>query len=154
MPRIAKVACCALNQWALDFEGNYQRIKQSILTAKRMGAKLRSGPELEVCGYGCNDHFYEIDTFNHCWEILELLLRDESLHDILCDIGMPVMHKNVRYNCRVIFLNSVIYLIRPKSCLANDGNYRESRWFSAWTKEKKIESLKLPDIIQNIAQQV
>jgi NAD+ synthase (glutamine-hydrolysing) len=25
------LATCALNQWALDFEGNYKRILQSIL---------------------------------------------------------------------------------------------------------------------------
>ena len=28
------------------------------------------GPELEICGYGCEDHFFELDTVNHCWEAL------------------------------------------------------------------------------------
>lgn len=46
----------------------------------------------------------------------------------------PVMHKNVRYNCRVIFYNRQILLIRPKLYLAMDGNYREMRWFTPWTK--------------------
>ena len=40
---------------------------------------------------------------------------------------MPVIHKNVLYNCRVICYNGVINLIRPKVCLADDGNYREGR---------------------------
>ena len=44
------------------------------------------------------------------------------------------MHKNVRYNCRVIFYNRQILLIRPKLYLAMDGNYREMRWFTPWTK--------------------
>jgi hypothetical protein len=30
------------------------------------------GPELEVCGYGCEDHFYELDTVDHCWEVLQV----------------------------------------------------------------------------------
>lgn len=48
MSSLATVATCSLNQWALDFEGNYQRILESIEQAKRAGARLRLGPELEV----------------------------------------------------------------------------------------------------------
>ena len=37
------------------------------------------GPELEVPGYGCEDHFNELDTVEHSWEVLavrsELLQR-------------------------------------------------------------------------------
>lgn len=54
--------------------------------------------------------------------------------NILVDIGMPVMHRNVAYNCRVVFFNRKILLIRPKMAMCDDGNYRESRWFTAWTK--------------------
>lgn len=46
---------------------------------------------------------------------------------ILCDIGMPVLHQGVRYNCRVFCLNRKIVLIRPKLFMADDGNYREGR---------------------------
>lgn len=38
----------SLNQWALDFEGNAERIIESIRIAKKAGASLRMGPELEV----------------------------------------------------------------------------------------------------------
>jgi NAD+ synthase (glutamine-hydrolysing) len=44
----AIVASCSLNQWALDWEGNLNRIKKSIQLAKVKGAALRVGPELEV----------------------------------------------------------------------------------------------------------
>lgn len=47
----------SLNQWALDFEGNAARILQSIKEAKEAGASMRIGPELEITGYGCLDHF-------------------------------------------------------------------------------------------------
>ncbi|XP_012589779.1 PREDICTED: glutamine-dependent NAD(+) synthetase [Condylura cristata] len=43
------LATCALNQWALDFEGNLQRILKSIEVAKHKGARYRLGPELEIC---------------------------------------------------------------------------------------------------------
>lgn len=59
LPTRAVVAACNLNQWALDFDGNLQRIKQSIGEAKRRGARYRVGPELEITGYSCEDHFLE-----------------------------------------------------------------------------------------------
>lgn len=51
---------------------------------------------------------------------------------MLCDFGMPLAHKNVLYNCRVMVLNKKILLIRPKIMLADNGNYREPRWFTSW----------------------
>lgn len=42
------LATCSLNQWALDFEGNRQRIVASIREARARGASLRVGPELEI----------------------------------------------------------------------------------------------------------
>ena len=52
----------------MDFESNKQRIVKSIEVAKERGARYRVGPELEITGYGCEDHFLEDDTFRHAWE--------------------------------------------------------------------------------------
>jgi predicted amidohydrolase len=52
----------------------------------------------------------------------------------------PVMHRGVRYNCRVIFYNSQILLVRPKMAPAQDGNYREMRWFTPWTRTRWVSS--------------
>ncbi|XP_074025874.1 NAD synthetase [Leptinotarsa decemlineata] len=153
MGRKVTIAASTLNQWALDFEGNLDRILQSILEAKELGATFRTGPELEICGYSCEDHFYESDTFLHSWEVLAELLTAPLCKDILVDVGMPVMHKNVSYNCRVIFLNKKILLIRPKMVLCDSGNYRESRWFTSWKKERQIEDFHLPRMISTITGQ-
>ena len=103
--RIVTLATCNLNQWAMDFKGNYTRIKESIVQAKESGASYRLGPELEITGYGCEDHFLETDTFIHAWEILGQILDSDLTDNILCDIGMPIIHKSVKYNCRVLCLN-------------------------------------------------
>ncbi|KJE97873.1 hypothetical protein CAOG_009140 [Capsaspora owczarzaki ATCC 30864] len=79
-----------------------------IEQAKQRGATFRSGPELEISGYGCNDHFLESDTFLHSVQSLAELLKSPVCRDILCDVGMPILHKNVRYNCRVLFFNGKI----------------------------------------------
>ena len=64
------------------------------------------------------------------------------------------MHKNVLYNCHVIFYNKTILLIRPKICLAMDGNYREMRWFTPWTKIRQCEDFYLPPLLADITGQV
>lgn len=114
------------------------------------------------------------DTVLHSWEILGQILENEVSKDIVCDVGMsvfiskasvpaltepphrhrPIIHKNVLYNCRVIIHNGKILLIRPKMWLANDGNYRELRYFTPWMKHRKTEEHFLPRIIQHITGQV
>lgn len=86
----------------------------------------------------------------HSWESLSEILQDPISHDILLDIGLPVKHKNVLYNCRVISYNKEILLIRPKLSLANDGNYREMRYFSPWKGERIVENFYLPRSITKI----
>ncbi|KII85887.1 hypothetical protein PLICRDRAFT_44308 [Plicaturopsis crispa FD-325 SS-3] len=153
MGHLITLATSSLNQWALDFQGNMERILESISIAKQRGATLRVGPELEIPGYGCLDHFLEGDTVLHSWEVLAKILESEIVTDIVCDIGMPVVHKNVIYNCRVIIHNKKILLIRPKMWLANDGNYRELRYFTPWMKHRQWEDHFLPRMIQAVTKQ-
>uniref|UniRef100_A0A3B5R0E3 Glutamine-dependent NAD(+) synthetase n=1 Tax=Xiphophorus maculatus TaxID=8083 RepID=A0A3B5R0E3_XIPMA len=65
----------------------------------------------------------------------------------------PIMHHNVRYNCRVLFLNRKILLIRPKMLMANSGIYREMRWFSPWSRLRQVEEYFLPRMIQEVTGQ-
>jgi NAD+ synthase (glutamine-hydrolysing) len=119
------IATCQLNQWAMDFDGNLERIYESCTIARNAGASYRLGPELEICGYGCEDHFYEYDTYLHCWESLIILLeRGVTDHHMICDFGMPIYYHGVRYNCRVICQNRNIVLIRPKTAMADDGKWK------------------------------
>jgi NAD+ synthase (glutamine-hydrolysing) len=148
------LATCNLNQWALDFDGNLERIIASIRKAKELGAKYRLGPELEVSGYSCEDHFMELDTMMHCDQSLAAILEGDLTDGILCDIGCPILHKNVRYNCRVFCLNRKIVLIRPKISLADDGNYREKRFFASWDyRDKALHDHLLSDLLRKITGQ-
>lgn len=47
-----------------------------------------------------------------------------------------------------------VLLIRPKMTLCNDGNYRETRWFTSWKRHKCTEEYFLPRMIQEITGQV
>ena len=150
--RVVKVASCTLNQWAMDFEGNKRRIIESLKKCVENGTNIRIGPELEISGYGCEDHFLEEDTIRHSWEVLYEILIDKNNYTekMLCDFGMPIIHKGVIYNCRVLVYNNQILLIRPKIALADDGCYHENRFFTAWKRGFDHEDFILPNIIQNI----
>ena len=77
--KYAMVATAQLNQWAMSFDHNKKNIIESIREAKRLGAAYRLGPELEISGYGCEDHFFEVDTVKHSWDTLAEILEDPEL---------------------------------------------------------------------------
>ena len=56
------VSSCNLNQHCLDFKNNLKNIIELINIAKSHNSQIRVGPELEICGYSCEDHYLEIDT--------------------------------------------------------------------------------------------
>lgn len=151
------VTVTTLNNWVLDFKGNQERIIESIKQSKDIHhAKIRIGSELEIPGYSCEDHFLEPDTFLHSWEVLGEILKltqNEPYNDILCLVGMCINHRGVLYNCGVFVHNGIIILIKPKLILADDGNYRESRWFTPWAGGTMVMDLTLPNFIFKITGQ-
>ncbi|KAI0109155.1 NAD+ synthase [Nemania sp. FL0031] len=147
------VAAATLPSVPLDFQGNRDRVLESIRIAKDKGATLRTGPELEIPGYGCLDHHLEGDTFAHSWEVLADIISNDVCKDMLVDIGMGCRHRNVRYNCRVLCTYKKILFIRPKMSLANDGLYREARHFTAWVKPMQTETYYLEQVIEKVTGQ-
>lgn len=110
------------------------------------------------------------DTVLHSWEVLAKILQSEEAQGIICDVGMcesclyylspklitfgrPVVHKNVIYNCRILIYSGRILLIRPKMWMANDGNYRELRFFTPWMRPRETEDHHLPRIIREVTMQ-
>ncbi|KAK5462762.1 glutamine-dependent NAD(+) synthetase [Exophiala xenobiotica] len=148
------VASATLPSVPLDFQGNLQRILESIRIAKSRGAKLRTGPEV---GYTAKLPRNGTDSVS--WKSLDMdvltitILNDPVTKDMLVDVGMGVRHRNVRYNCRILLTYQKIFFIRPKMSLANDGLYREARHFTAWVKPRTVETYYLEQIIRDITGQ-
>lgn len=59
-----------------------------VRISKDQGAAYRLGPEMEVSGYGCGDHFLEADTLLLSMQSLAKLLQAPETRDIICDVGM------------------------------------------------------------------
>jgi NAD+ synthase (glutamine-hydrolysing) len=84
-----------------------------------------------------------MDTYQNSLDMLHSILEDVATHDILLDIGLPIMHRGLRLNCRCISLNGRILLLKPKMYMANDGNHRELRYFQPF-QPHQMETYRLP----------
>ncbi|EGT37843.1 hypothetical protein CAEBREN_23741 [Caenorhabditis brenneri] len=136
--RRCRVATCTVNNWALDFRGNYERIVKTCSEAAAKGACIRVGPELEIPGYGCADHFFEIDTERHSWEMLSKIVeKSKEWPNLLVITGLPTRFRGLLYNCAAALKNGKLLFVRAKMALADDNVYRESRWFVKWTETYK-----------------
>lgn len=91
--------------------------------------------------------------WNCRWECLKEILIGDWTDGILCSFGMPIIRESKRYNCQVICMNRKIMMIRPKMWLANDGNYRELRWFTAWKQKHQMVDFQLPTAIADAISQ-
>ncbi|KAK6337251.1 glutamine-dependent NAD(+) synthetase [Orbilia javanica] len=148
MHRLVRISACSLNQWAGDWIGNCNRIKESIRKSKAAGASLRVGPELEISGSDCLDSFFEDDLYLHSWEMLGRILDDRECHNILLCIGMPVKHNGKRYNSKVYALDGKIILIAPQTVEWSDQNSRDDKYFSLWEKPGVIEEYRIPQFLK------
>ena len=151
--RAVTVSSCNLNQWALDFIGNKERILEAIRRAKKNGSSLIVTPEMSICGYNCLDAFLEKDNSQFCFEVLQDLLQHDDCQGIIIDVGMPILHQSCLYNCRVIFRDGQILYIRPKMSLANDGLFREMRYFTPWHGRAEWTMFDLPPAIREVTGQ-
>ena len=146
------VATCNLNQWALDFDGQLGAVIASIVKAKKQGATFRLGPELGYAATPAKATSKELDTYWYGRQSLAAILDSDVTDDILCDIGMPLIHDGVKYNCRVFVLNRKILFDSSKGILAND-EYHE-RCFSSWKERHgQLYDHHLSGVLQNVTGQ-
>lgn len=78
------------------------------------------------------------------------ILESDVTDGIICDIGMPVFFQDAVFNCRILCLNRKILYIRPKMLLADEGNYRETRFFAIWQKDNEMQEFLLPKSLHHI----
>lgn len=113
----------------------------SLLEPRQHHYKAHVGPTRTILFDSSRQAYNSIFNVNFFPPLpsLSSLTQCDATDDILCDIGMPVQHLGVRYNCRIFCLNRKILAIRPKLHLADDGNYRETRWFTTWKRRNETE---------------
>ena len=103
---------------------------------KKRGAQLILMPELVTTGYSCQDHFMERENYELAMNTIRNITKDKKLtENVMVVLGSPVLFDDIKYNTMTFISNGKIVMIRPKMILADDGNYREARFFNPWTKK-------------------
>jgi len=125
-----RVSAISLNQTALDWQGNFQRISDSLNEARRQGSQLILFPEMSLCGYGCEDVLLADHLYERCEQLIDQLLP--LTKGLACAIGLPLKIEGLNYNSSVLIIDGVIQGFYCKKHLANDGLHYEHRWFEPW----------------------
>ena len=107
------IGVATLNQFVLDFENNSNNIISAIKEAKSNNVKVLGFPELAICGYSCQDHFFEREIFVLSYYMLKNIVNNTQsfTKNMVVAVGCPIMQRDVRYNCTVFFGNGKIFLI-------------------------------------------
>lgn len=131
------IGACALNQTALDWDGNAANIRAAITEARQAGVSFLCLPELAISGYGCEDAFWSPAVQATALEVLKELLPETK--GLVVAIGLPLVIENTLFNSCALVANGEIAGIVLKRHLAGDGVYYEPRWFKPWPAGKRVE---------------
>ena len=131
-----RISALSLNQTALDWQGNFDRISAAIESARSQGSQVVLLPEMALCGYGCEDVFLTDHLYQRCENLIEQLLPLTA--GLVCSIGLPLKIAGLNYNAAAFIADGKIQGFYCKKHLANDGLHYEHRWFEPWP-EKQID---------------
>ncbi|XDD49160.1 NAD(+) synthase [Leptospira sp. WS92.C1] len=134
-----RLTSVSLKTKALDFEGNFEKIKKVLEQEKH--SDLILFPELSLSGYGCEDSFFFPRVWKESWNSLTKLLPLTENRIVV--VGLPVFQNPYLFNCAAVLCNGAIAGIVPKSNLASTGVHYENRWFARG--EEAQENLVAPD---------
>jgi len=125
-----RVSVLSLNQIPLDWDGNLARIRSGLSKAQAQQADVVCFPELCLSGYGCEDQFFQVNTWEQCLARLKAIAPQVGRE--ICLLGLPMPLDGKCYNVVAIVHQGQISAFIPKQFLANDGLHYEARWFTPW----------------------
>ena len=85
--RLIRVGAGVVNQTALDWSGNQERLLAAIEEAREAGVQVFCLPELSITGYGCEDAFFSPDVARRAMAMLPVLA--EASQGMLTAVGLP-----------------------------------------------------------------
>ncbi len=127
---LIRVGAGVVNQTALDWSGNRERLLAVIHEANDRGVQLLCLPELAITGYGCEDAFFSADVTERSLEMLTTLAK--ASQNMITAVGLPIFYQGALYNAAALIGNGRIFGLVAKQTLAGDGIHYEPRWFKAW----------------------
>lgn len=133
-----RVSAACIQTEIADVKHNVEKM---IAVAQRMVGKtqLLVFGELSLCGYSCQDLFYETLLQEACVQGLRQLC--EALpKNMLVAVGLPMRHEGKLFNTAAFIFNGEVLGFQVKTYLPGYNEFYERRWFSS-AREIKQESI-------------
>lgn len=136
-----KVAAVSPKLKVADVKFNTQAIKEEIVKMQSQNVELLVFPELSLCGYTCNDLFFQSYLQEQCMESLRDLTLFSKGIPMLIFVGLPIVYEGKLYNCAAAICDGQVLGVVPKKNLPNYGEYCETRYFTPGIDAEDLDFL-------------
>ncbi len=123
-----RLALCQLNATVGDIDGNAERIRAGLDSARAAGADLALFPELAITGYPPEDLLLREHFLADARTALEELAAET--HGVVAVVGFPERAQDV-YNAAAVLADGAVRAIYRKIHLPNYGVFDEHRYFQS-----------------------
>ena len=125
--RVLRVALCQRNLVVGDIDGNVEKIRESLVAAKDVGADLALFPELTITGYPPEDLLLKPSFAELAGAALIDLAKD--VQDVVAVVGLPELCDDL-FNTAAVLAGGEIAAKYRKHYLPNYGPFDEQRYFA------------------------
>ena len=124
-----------------DVKFNTQAIKEEILNMASKQVEVAVFPELCLCGYTCNDLFFQSELQEQCMLALREITEFTKEIPMLVFVGLPIVYEGKLYNCAAAICEGQVLGVVPKKNLPNYGEYCETRYFTPGIDAEDLDFL-------------
>lgn len=128
--RVLRVALCQRNLVVGDIAGNVEKIRESLASAKDVGADLALFPELTITGYPPEDLLLKPSFAESAGAALVDLASD--VQDVVAVVGLPELCDDM-FNTAAVLAGGEVVAKYRKHYLPNYGPFDEQRYFARGT---------------------
>ena len=124
-----RVSAACIQTEIADVKHNVEKM---IEVAKRLEGQtqLLVFGELSLCGYSCQDLFYETLLQQACEQGLKTLC-EQLPGNMLVAVGLPMRHEGKLYNTAAFIFQGKVLGFQAKTFLPGYNEFYERRWFSS-----------------------
>ena len=133
-----------------DVEHNVYACIEMIREAAIAGAKVIVLPELCVCGYTCEDLFWQDALLEASARAVARIAEAVADVDALVFVGAPLMVNAKLYNCAVAVAHGKILGVVPKRHVPNYGEFYEARHFTSAPEESTLANIRFGDLVATV----
>jgi NAD+ synthase (glutamine-hydrolysing) len=126
-----RTAACVPDMRVGDVTYNKEQILEKLKTAYDCEAGVIAFPELALCGYTCQDLFFQSSLLQAVNLALAEIIYATRNHGAAVVVGAPVQIQGQLYNGAYVLMNGAVCGITLKTFLPNYNEFYEKRWFSS-----------------------